>query len=188
MPKLRMGFRSRCGVCTLDTANYVPPEGPVPCEVMFIGEAPGENEVRLKRPFVGNSGQILNGMLKAAGFKRKEVYITNSCMCRPPNNRKPTSDEIHLCNMRLYGEIKKVKPKVMVMLGHTAYEATFGIKGPALARSHGSTTPILYAPKLEVIALFTYHPQATCYSAYAKVYLKDDLIKARKILDGEIAP
>jgi uracil-DNA glycosylase family 4 len=69
-------------------------EGPKPCDVMIIGEAPGETEDKLGRPFVGKAGKRLDEALIAAGLKRDEVYITNIYKFRPPNNRKPTPEEI----------------------------------------------------------------------------------------------
>lgn len=194
MPELRMGLRSRCAVCTLSAeGQYVPPEGPVPCDIMFVGEAPGENEVRIGRPFVGNAGIILNDNLREAGFKRKEVYITNACLCRPPNNRTPTAKEIDACRKRLLGEVKRVRPKLITMLGHTAYEAVMNKKPPTLKYTHGTVKSMYFVGsdlgrEFEVRLLYTYHPQATCYSGMAKAYFKQDLKKANQIVSRLLVP
>lgn len=194
MHDLRVGNRSGCDVCTLRADDqFVPPEGPVPCSVMFVGEAPGANEVRLKRPFVGASGIILNDTMREAGFSRREVYITNSCLCRPPNNRKPKETEIGACRKRLMVEIKQVQPKLIVLLGHTAYESMMNKKGPTLRYVHGSVKSLYFisgdlGKEFEVRLLYTYHPQATKYSGMVKAYFKQDLKKAKQILSGLLVP
>jgi uracil-DNA glycosylase family 4 len=92
---------------------------------MIIGEAPGETEDKLGRPFVGKAGKRLNEALIAAGLKRDEVYITNIYKFRPPNNRKPTLEEIVEHWPYLSIELDEVKPRFVLLLGNTALE-TFG--------------------------------------------------------------
>jgi DNA polymerase len=86
----------------------------------FVGEAPGENEDRLGRPFVGKAGELLNRMLGAMELKREEVYICNVVCCRPPENRKPEEEEIRACAPFLIGQLRAVKPRIIVALGATA--------------------------------------------------------------------
>lgn len=89
--------------------------------VMFIGEAPGADEDRLGKPFVGQSGQLLDKFLEAAGFSRsKNVYITNTIPWRPPGNRQPTPEENYICMPFLERHIELIQPKMIVMLGATA--------------------------------------------------------------------
>lgn len=89
--------------------------------VMFIGEAPGADEDRLGKPFVGQSGQLLDKFLEAAGFSRsKNVYITNTIPWRPPGNRQPTPEENYICMPFLERHIELIQPKIIVMLGATA--------------------------------------------------------------------
>ena len=78
----------------LRESNLVFGEGNIDCKVMFIGEAPGENEDRLKRPFVGRGGQLLDRMIEGIGWKRADVYITNIVKRRPPENRDPFPEEL----------------------------------------------------------------------------------------------
>ena len=78
----------------LRESNLVFGEGNIDCDVMFIGEAPGQNEDRLKRPFVGRGGQLLDRMIGSIGWKREDVYITNIVKRRPPDNRDPLPEEI----------------------------------------------------------------------------------------------
>lgn len=100
----------------LDT-NLVFGEGNVDSEVMFIGEAPGEQEDIQKRPFVGRGGQLLNKMIEKIGWKRDDVYITNIVKRRPPNNRDPLPEEIETYKPYLTKQIEIINPKVIVTLG-----------------------------------------------------------------------
>src|SRR5262249_6895787 len=86
----------RCPDCDLSQTRTqaVPGEGPDHAEIMFIGEAPGYNEDKSGRPFVGQAGKFLDELLAAAGLDRGKVYITNVVKCRPPQNRDPMKDEI----------------------------------------------------------------------------------------------
>lgn len=85
--------------------------------LMFIGEAPGEEEDNQGLPFVGRAGQLLNKIIKKMGLERNEVYITNIVKCRPENNRDPLPEEIEKCVPYLLEQIELIKPKVIVTLG-----------------------------------------------------------------------
>ena len=87
---------------------------------MFVGEAPGQNEDRLKRPFVGRGGQLLDRMIESIGWKRADVYITNIVKRRPPDNRDPSPDEIAAYRPYLTRQIEIINPKVVVTLGRFA--------------------------------------------------------------------
>lgn len=104
--------------------NIVFGEGNPDAKVMFIGEAPGEEEDRQGKPFVGKSGQLLNHAFKLANISRQDIYITNVVKCRPPNNRNPLPNEIKLCTERfLDKQIKIIRPKIIVTLGSIALKA-----------------------------------------------------------------
>ena len=104
------------------------PEAPV----MIIGEAPGADEDRIGRPFVGRAGQLLDRMLAAIGLDRSGVLITNVIYWRPPGNRAPTTAEIAACLPFVFRLIALVRPKVLVLSGGTA-------AGALLAQSQGIT-------------------------------------------------
>jgi len=87
---------------------------------MFIGEAPGYYEDVRGKPFVGNSGKLLNNIIESMGLKRKETYICNAVMCRPRNNRTPNLHEIKKCRKFLDYQIDVVSPKIIITLGRTA--------------------------------------------------------------------
>jgi DNA polymerase len=87
---------------------------------MFIGEAPGAEEDRQGRPFVGRAGQLLTKIIEAIGLKREDVFIGNILKCRPPGNRNPSPSEIASCSSYLIRQIEFIKPKVICALGKFA--------------------------------------------------------------------
>jgi DNA polymerase len=101
-------------------ANLVFGEGNPDCEVLFIGEAPGENEDIQKRPFVGRGGQLLRENIRAIGWKEEDVYITNIVKRRPPANRDPYPEEIEAYKPYLTRQIEIINPKIIVPLGRFA--------------------------------------------------------------------
>lgn len=92
-------------------------EGDPAARLMFVGEAPGAEEDRTGRPFVGRAGQLLDKMINAIGLQREQVYIANVLKTRPPNNATPTSDECAACAPYLYEQIMIIRPEVIVTLG-----------------------------------------------------------------------
>lgn len=96
-------------------------DGPLTgCKCLFLGEAPGKKEDALGIPFVGRSGKLLDEFLAGISLDRKDVFITNTILCRPPHNRNPKSDELSNCRSRLDVTIKLLSPKVVVTLGNFA--------------------------------------------------------------------
>ena len=109
----RVGL-NKCRECPLYEGNYqvVPGEGPVPADMMLVGEAPGALEDEIGRPFVGASGAKLDILLEQARLTRDEVYLTNLVKHRPPHNRNPYKREIDECSYWLEDELNKVRPMV----------------------------------------------------------------------------
>jgi len=107
----------RCGLCS-GRNNVVFGEGDAAAALMFIGEAPGEEEDKQGRPFVGRAGQKLNEMIAAMGLRREDVYIANIAKCRPPNNRPPMPEEALACREHLIRQIAIIHPKAIVTLGN----------------------------------------------------------------------
>ncbi len=106
-----------CDLCQTRT-NVVFGSGPIPCNLMIIGEGPGEQEDLQSRPFVGRSGKLLTKLLASASINRDhDVFIANIVKCRPPNNRNPLKKEIDSCQISLIRQIQLVKPKVILLLG-----------------------------------------------------------------------
>ncbi|MGE5893728.1 MAG: uracil-DNA glycosylase [bacterium] len=116
-----IGDCTRCRLSAQRT-NVVFGEGDPDCEIMFIGEGPGEDEDRQGRPFVGKAGQLLRNLIRKMGLKSEEVYIANVVKCRPPGNRNPLEDEIDTCIPFLKEQIEIISPKVIVLLGNVALQ------------------------------------------------------------------
>ncbi|MFG0273422.1 MAG: uracil-DNA glycosylase, partial [Phycisphaerales bacterium] len=111
-----------CPHCTSVTGHTqtVFGEGDPNARLMFVGEAPGAEEDKQGRPFVGRSGQLLEKMINAMGLDRSDVYIANVLKSRPPNNRTPTPDEAAACGAYLREQIGVIEPEVLVTLGRPA--------------------------------------------------------------------
>lgn len=111
-----------CTRCKLHTTrkSIVFGVGAPDAQLMFVGEAPGEQEDRRGEPFVGPAGQLLDKMIEAMGWTRDSVYIANTTKCRPPNNRNPQPDELAQCMPFLDQQIASIAPRVIVALGRPA--------------------------------------------------------------------
>jgi uracil-DNA glycosylase len=130
---------STCTKCRLakGRTKVVFGNGPVPCDLMLIGEAPGADEDLQGLPFVGRAGQLLTQILASVEIKRPDnIYIANTVKCRPPENRAPQADEQAACAPYLAAQIKYVKPKIILLAGAPAIkavlktdEAISGIRG-----------------------------------------------------------
>lgn len=129
---------AQCRECSLHSGrtHTVPGQGNPTPQVMFIGEAPGADEDEQGLAFVGRAGQLLTKMIEAMGYARDEVFIANICKCRPPDNRKPTPDEMATCLPFLRRQIAVIKPQVIVALGATAVEGLLGLTGITKLRGH----------------------------------------------------
>ncbi|OGJ04101.1 hypothetical protein A3G06_00065 [Candidatus Nomurabacteria bacterium RIFCSPLOWO2_12_FULL_46_14] len=101
----------------LTESNLVFGEGDPDCRVLFIGEAPGFNEDREKRPFVGRAGQLLRRNIRDLGWREEDVYITNIVKRRPPENRDPSPEEIEKYKPYLARQIEILSPEIIVPLG-----------------------------------------------------------------------
>ena len=113
----------KCKELATTRKNTVVGEGYLEPKVCIIGEAPGADEDRQGRPFVGRAGQLLNRILAACNFKREEVYITNILKCRPPSNRNPMPDEMANCMPYLRNQIHVLKPQTICALGAIAAQS-----------------------------------------------------------------
>ena len=133
----RVAFLVRnCTDCPLANGrtHAVPGEGNPQADVMFIGEAPGFQEDRQGRPFVGPAGKLLDGLLASIGTNRDDVFIANMVKCRPPDNRDPAPRELAACTKFLDRQIELVNPKLIVTLGRFAFGRYFPGEGITKAR------------------------------------------------------
>jgi uracil-DNA glycosylase family 4 len=114
-----IGDCTRCGLCEGRTV-VVNTHGNRKARLMFVGEAPGADEDKQGKPFVGRAGQLLTKMIEAMGIKREDVIIGNVNRCRPPGNRQPTLEEAAICRPFLFREIATIEPDIIVVMGNTA--------------------------------------------------------------------
>ena len=147
--------------------------------IVFVGEAPGEEEDRQGKPFVGRAGQYLNKKIEEVlGLRREEVYITNVCKCRPPGNRKPLPQEIGSCFPYLKRELEIIKPRVICCLGATAGEGILGRK-LSITKVRGKVYSYPFDPSVQV--LLTYHPAYILRNPKADGEFTEDLRTLKEI-------
>jgi len=163
---------TECTKCELSKTrtNAVPGKGNFQSDVIFVGEAPGRNEDKNGEPFVGIAGQRLNLALDNAGVLRESIYITNVVKCRPPNNRVPTISERNTCQDYLQKEISIIKPKIICILGNTAFNSILG--GSEITKYRGKIIK-----KDKQFYFLTIHPAATIYNQELITVLKEDIAK-----------
>jgi uracil-DNA glycosylase len=125
--------------------------------VMFVGEAPGGDEDRIGRPFVGRAGQLLDRMLSAIGLDRSHVYIANVVPWRPPGNRTPTLQETHACLPFIRRQIDLANPEVLVCLGASAVQTLLGVAG-GITRVRGTWFDYSRDSGSPIKALAMFHP------------------------------
>lgn len=119
---LRARHDAQCPHCTKATGHTrtVFGEGSPDARLMFVGEAPGAEEDRTGRPFVGRSGELLDRMIASMGLRREDVYIANVLKARPPENATPTPEEAARCGPYLMEQVRIIRPEVIVTLGRPA--------------------------------------------------------------------
>ena len=161
-----------CGSCALfkTRTNAVPGNGSSVLKVMLVGEAPGRNEDQIGTPFVGKAGKILDNVLRVTGIDRSQIFITNIVKCRPPHNRKPKSVEVMTCRMYLNREIAVLKPRIICLLGRTAYSTLIGGNGFRATRGQ-------ILEKNGQAYFITFHPAAAIYNKAIVESLRIDFTK-----------
>ncbi len=164
-------FLDGCTRCDLAANRHhiVFGEGDPHAELMFVGEAPGADEDRIGRPFVGQAGKLLDAMIAAMGLRREDVYIANVVKCRPPGNRDPREPEKAACAPFLDRQIELIRPRVLVALGK-----------PAANRLTGTSKPIgalrgRWLTYRDIPLLATYHPAYLLRNVHGKRAVWEDL-------------
>lgn len=171
-----------CTGCSLakTARNHVPGEGSPAAQFVVVGEAPGEKEDELGRPFVGRSGELLTKILEAVQLKREDVFICNVLKHRPPGNRNPTPDEIKACSPYLLRQLELLQPRVILALGTFASQTLLQTSQPIgklrglVHRFHG------------VPLIVTYHPAALLRNPAWKRPTWEDVQLARRIFDSAV--
>ena len=166
-----------CKDCILsDTrTNTVPGEGPENADIMIIGEAPGFNEDKEGRPFIGAAGRLLSELLANAGFTRGDVYITNTVKCRPPDNRNPLPFEMDQCKKYLERQVELINPEIIITLGRFSFNRFFpdetigASRGKLMTQGDQKFYPM-------------YHPAAALRQDRFKKLLEEDMMNLRSLL------
>jgi DNA polymerase len=150
---------------------------------MVVGEAPGREEDKTGKPFVGPAGQLLDKMFQAIGFRRfsenNSFYVTNVIPWRPPQNRSPTEDEINLLKPFLIKHIDLIKPEIIILMGNTPCQALLGKSGITKLRGHWKN--FLSYPVLPM-----FHPAYLLRNPTAKKETWQDLKMLKKRLGGDL--
>ena len=172
---------SSCTRCRLHEGRttVVFGEGNPNADVMVVGEAPGQEEDRTGRPFVGQGGKLLDLLLMTAGFPRESVYICNTLKCRPPNNRNPLPDEMEHCSSYLHGQIDAVAPRALIAVGKFAAQALLNSE-ESIGRLRGQVHSYRGIP-----LVVTYHPAYILRSPQQGRVAWQDFQLLRQVLDEQ---
>lgn len=178
---LLRGFEG-CGL-RFTAKNLVFADGNPQARVMFVGEAPGADEDRIGKPFMGRSGQLLDRMMAAIGLDRSAAYITNVVPWRPPGNRNPTPQEISICRPFIERQIELADPEFLVCLGAPATQTLTGTKDGIL-KARGRFYPYRLGNGREIRALATLHPAYLLRQPVQKRLAWRDFRMLKAALDG----
>lgn len=169
----------QCKKCDLfeTRTNAVVGEGSLDADLFFIGEAPGFNEDKQGRPFVGRAGAILDELLRSIDLKRSDIFIANILKCRPPNNRNPAKKEIELCTPFLERQLEIINPKIIIPMGSFSSEFIFSkydISFTKISEIHGKlfNKKTLYST-VHIIPM--YHPAVATYNPNKISVLLEDI-------------
>lgn len=168
----------RCTRCELSRSrkSVVFGEGSERARVVFVGEAPGEEEDRQGRPFVGRAGKLLDQMIERIGLNRKDVFICNVLKCRPPNNRDPEAREVEVCKGYLVAQLALIKPRLICTLGKHAYNTLMGVDA-RITKVRGFFTSYKGTKLLP-----TYHPSYLLRNQGAIKEAYEDMEKVKSLL------
>lgn len=174
-----LGDCTRCKLHGLGRRQIVFGVGNPDADLMFVGEAPGQDEDIQGFPFVGRAGQLLTKIIEAIDLKREDVYIANVLKCRPPNNRNPEPDEVASCQPFLRRQIEAVNPRVIVALGSFAAKTLLQTE-EAISRLRGR---VYSYGNAKLVA--TYHPAYLLRSPDKKRETWDDMKRVRELLRAQ---
>ncbi|MDI9491260.1 MAG: uracil-DNA glycosylase [Saccharofermentanales bacterium] len=182
LPQEWQGFLQACQSCkncdlykTRD--NVVVYRGSLNAPLMLIGEGPGAEEDRQGRPFVGRSGRLLDSLLQAQEFTAEDFHICNIVKCRPPENRVPTEIEAQACKRLLSAQFALVKPKVIVLVGATAYKYFTNLNNP-ISKVRGQ-----WIEKSGYYIMPTFHPAYLLRNQSKRIEMWEDFKEVRKKLE-----
>jgi len=171
---------TRCVQLAASRTQVVFGSGSADAQLMFVGEAPGREEDLRGVPFVGRSGQLLDQLLGEIGIAREDVFMTNTLMCRPPDNRDPTPGELERCHSWLLEKVDLVRPKVVCPLGNFATKL-LRASPEGITRVHGRTeVRVIGGRAVRLHPL--YHPAAALYQGSSVELLRQDMARIPELL------
>ncbi|MDD1771126.1 MAG: uracil-DNA glycosylase [Methanomassiliicoccales archaeon] len=170
---------TRCRLCQ-GRSNVVAPEGRKRSPIALVGEAPGEREDQLGRPFVGRAGKMLDRIMAEQGVERDEVLITNTVKCRPPRNRRPTEGEADECYPYLEQELKG--KALVITLGKTASENL--LQRPVKMTDMANCEFYIEIMGIKARVMPAFHPSAAMYNLRSRESLGRTMLFVRKELDS----
>jgi uracil-DNA glycosylase len=176
-----LGAYDGCGL-KFRATQLVFADGNPQAQIMLIGEAPGAEEDRQGKPFVGKSGQLLDRMLAAIGLDRTGVYIANTVPWRPPGNRTPSPEEMALCLPFLHRQVELVAPKLIVTLGGPAMQTVFSTT-TGILKMRGRWSEVSVGNH-GVLAMPTLHPAYLLRNPAAKHQAWRDMLSLRMKMDA----
>jgi uracil-DNA glycosylase len=169
---------TRCRLCETRT-SVVFGEGHAAARLVVVGEAPGAEEDRSGRPFVGRAGKLLDQLLLSVGFPREQVFICNVLKCRPPDNRNPLPEEVAQCAPFLHGQLEEIRPGALLAVGKFAAQTLL-----ATEESIGALRQRIHSYRgIPLIA--TYHPAFLLRSPQWIRPVWHDLQLLRQVLDEQ---
>ena len=169
----------QCQNCPLGKTrkNTVLGKGSTEAKLMFVGEAPGEQEDLQGKPFVGAAGQLLDAYLDACGIDKEAVYICNILKCRPPHNRDPLPEEEEQCMEYSRTQVRLIRPKIIVCLGRIAAKRLID-PNFRITAEHGK-----WYDKGSFRMMAVYHPSALLRDAAKKDDMLKDMMEIKKEYD-----
>ncbi|MCX7821353.1 MAG: uracil-DNA glycosylase [Brevinematales bacterium] len=172
-----------CKKCNLykTATNLVFSDGDYNAELVFVGEAPGEDEDLQGKPFVGRAGKLLTATIEEFGLKRQQVYICNILKHRPPENRNPEPEEVAVCSPFLLEQLTIIKPKLIVTLGNFSTRFLLDTKD-GISKLRGTCKKSPY----DYMVLPTYHPAAVLRNMNLLTEFREDIKKAISYLSGKV--
>ncbi|MBP3687893.1 MAG: uracil-DNA glycosylase [Alphaproteobacteria bacterium] len=163
-------------------ASTVFGDGSNKAKIMLIGEAPGADEDRIGKPFVGRCGKLLDKMFTAIELNRADCYITNVLPWRPPGNRTPTDDEIAVCLPFLKRQIELIEPDFLLLLGGIALKSVMDC-ADSISRTRGKWLEYSISSQKTAYVLATYHPSYLLRSTAQKSKVWADLLRLKKKIE-----
>lgn len=182
MRRPRPSKEPKCEVCPLEGQPKIWGLGNPEAPILIVGEAPGNEEVRRGRPFIGPSGKKLGTLLQAAEIASSMLYITNVCMCQLGRSKKELNEASACCRDRLLAEIRGVNPKVIVPLGNPAAKAIIGREG--ITNLRGQVFEVDLGGQ-EYLVVPSIHPAALLRHWAADQLVIEDLCRVKEIAEGK---